>query len=250
MPADYDNLTGDESGEAVIVMTPVGGVVQWNQSAETMFGYTSAEAVGRTLEELIMLPGQAREEEQFLKDTAENGFCWYESYFRRKDGSLVYVFSSNTMLRDPQSETGLIVSKKQDTTRSNTLRDVKLVEEKYGALLESMPDAIIITSLTGHIVLANRLAEKLLGYERGELITRLVEVLMPERFRGAHAAHRRAYLTQPRTRLMWEASELYCLRKDGTEFRAEISLCPLPVEQNALVVSAIRNVSKRKKTGG
>jgi protein-histidine pros-kinase len=124
---------------------------------------------------------------------------------------------------------------------------MKQVEEKYGVLLESMPDGVILTNLTGHIVLANSQAEALFGYQRGELPGQLVEILMPERFRGAHAGRRNTYFAEPHVRSMRSGIELCGLRKDGTEFPAEISLRPLQPVGSTIVVSAIRDISERTK---
>ena len=89
---------------------------------------------------------------------------------------------------------------------------------KFYRLLESAPDAIVITAHDGRIDLVNAQAERLFGYPRDEMIGRAVEMLVPPRFRPSHSKHRDGYLQDPRTRPMGAGLELYGLRKDGTEF--------------------------------
>lgn len=122
-----------------------------------------------------------------------------------------------------------------------------LPEPKLRDLLESMPDGIVMVDSGGQIVLANQQAQKMFGYVTGELTGKSVEQLIPARFRPPHAEHRRRYFSQPRTRTMGMGLELYGLRKDGTEFPVEISLSPIAAEDGALVVSAIRDITERKK---
>src|SRR4051812_47291012 len=97
------------------------------------------------------------------------------------------------------------------------LRDARLVESRFGDLLESMPDGIVMVNPTGRIVISNSQAQKLFGYEGAELRGQPIETLLPLRFRGSHMSHRSGYFTQPRTRTMGMGLELYGLRKDGTE---------------------------------
>jgi PAS domain S-box-containing protein len=121
-------------------------------------------------------------------------------------------------------------------------------ETLFRGLLESAPDAIVITSSTGRIVLVNRQLEEMFGYQRHELLDHPVETLMPERFRDAHLEHRAQYAYDPQTRNMGGGLELYGLRKDGSEFSVEVSLSPLVSDEGMLVSSAIRDVTKRKQT--
>ncbi|HSL23656.1 MAG TPA: ATP-binding protein [Vicinamibacterales bacterium] len=120
------------------------------------------------------------------------------------------------------------------------------LEDKFGALLEAAPDAMLIVEPAGRIVLANAQAERMFGYERHELIGREIEILVPPRYRPSHVAHRAVYGASAHARPMGAGLDLYGVRKNGTEFPVEISLSPLETEQGPLVASAIRDITERR----
>ncbi len=127
------------------------------------------------------------------------------------------------------------------------IEDQKQAEEKFKALLESAPDAMVIISEEGKILIVNSQTEILFGYGREELYGQTVEMLIPDRFRGRHLGHRADYIQKPKTRAMGAGLELYGLRKDGSEFPIDISLSPLNTEEGVLVTAAIRDITERKK---
>ena len=123
----------------------------------------------------------------------------------------------------------------------------KRVAERFGLAVESAPNAMVMADRHGKIVLVNSQAIKMFGFGREELVGQSVEVLVPERFRGAHPEHRAGFSAQPEARSMGAGRDLYAVRKDGTEFPVEIGLNPIETDEGPLVLSAIVDITARKQ---
>jgi PAS domain S-box-containing protein len=116
------------------------------------------------------------------------------------------------------------------------------------AMIESAPDAMLIVSDYGRILMVNAQTEKLFGYSRAEMLGNTVELLLPARFHDLHTQHRTSYFANPTVRSMGTGLELYGMRKDGTEFPIEVSLNPVETENGTLVSSSIRDITDRRRT--
>ena len=247
MLSEIERLCIDESPDAIVGTSTGGTVKYWSKGAEVTFGYSSAEAVGRDLNELIVPADRIEEERRTQLDAIENGIATYESMRRRKDGSLLYVDITNKAIRDATGQVAMLLWSKKDVTQLRVIRDARMLESRFRDLIESTPDAILMVNPTGRVALANSQAERLFGYAHGALVGKSVEALLPPRYRDAHVGHRARFFSQPRVRTMGAGLDLFGLRADGTEFPVEISLSPLHTEDGTMVMSAIRDVTMRRK---
>ena len=108
------------------------------------------------------------------------------------------------------------------------------------ALLHAAPDGVIVVEDGGRVVLANRRAEALFGYDRGELLSLTLEDLVPETLREVHLAHRAEFGIEPCARPMGDGLELCGRRRDGSEVPIEISLSPMYGDSARIVIATIR----------
>jgi PAS domain S-box-containing protein len=119
-------------------------------------------------------------------------------------------------------------------------------EEKFVALFEYATNGIILTNHGGIIVLVNPAAEQLFGYQKGELIGKPVEVLIPARLGQRHSEHREQFHQRPQPRSMGIGLDLKGLKKDGSEFPVEVSLSPFKSSEGAFVVAFVVDNTFRK----
>ncbi len=238
------------SPDAVIVTDRHGRILQINEQTERLFGYTRGELVGQPVE--ILMPERFRSIHPVhrAKYSAEPHTrpmgAGLELYGQRKDGT---EFPVDIMLSSVETPEGMVIlSVVRDVSVRKRAEDaLRRSEAQLRAIFEHSPDAIIGTDARGKIVEVNEQAEKFFGYDRGELIGKPIEMLMPERFRGKHSTYRSDYQHTPRTRPMGIGLELFGLRKDGTEFPVDIMLSPVDTPEGKMVLSVVRDLSEKKR---
>jgi PAS domain S-box-containing protein len=120
-------------------------------------------------------------------------------------------------------------------------------ERRLRQMLEGAPNGMLMVGRDGAIVLANAQLEKLFGYRKAELLGQPVDMLVPERFRGRHAAHRLRFFASPEVRTMSADRDLSGRRKDGTEFPVEIGLSPVQTEAGLFVLASIIDITERRR---
>jgi PAS domain S-box-containing protein len=120
------------------------------------------------------------------------------------------------------------------------------MEGRYRGLLEAAPDAMVVVSPGGKIILLNVQAEKQFGYSRDELMGQQVKNIIPEGFAERLIADGTRSAAEALAQQIGSGIELIARRKDGSEFPIEIMLSPLESAEGILVTAAIRDISVRK----
>jgi len=233
----------DSAPDGIVVVDQEGKIVLVNLQTEKLFGYSRTELLNQTLE--MLLPERFRAKHRGHRAGYMGApqlrpmGAGMQLYGLRRDGT---EFPVEISLSPIQTNRGMLVSA---AIRDATER--KRVEDRFRALVDSAPDAMVVADQDGRIVLVNSQMEKLFGYKREEVLGQSIEVLVPERFWVEHRKLRGNYMHHTHVRPMGTGLELYGLRKDGTEFPAEISLSPQHSEEGMLVSSTIRDVTRRRR---
>ena len=239
---NYRMLLDGVQDYAIFMLDPDGLVVSWNAGAARIKGYSADEIVGRSFS-CFFSPEDIEQHrpEEILRMTAERGRHEEQSIRVRKDGSRFGAHTTITALRDSKGRL------RGFSKVSRDLSERKESEARYRGLLEAAPDAMVVVSALGEIVLLNAQAEKQFGYSRRELVGQQVRTIIPEGFAERLIADGLRSAEDALEQQFGMGIELAGRRKDGTAFPIEMMLNPLESEGGMLVTAAIRNITARKR---
>jgi PAS domain S-box-containing protein len=157
-------------------------VIYWNQASTQLYGYAVHEVMGRRLEELIV-PPQARS--KVISGITQ----WQlggqpipaaEIQLQRKDGSLVWVYSSHLMLRNSLDQLELYCVDIDLTEQKKIDNELQVSETRYRSLVEHLGDAIFITNAADQLSFLNPAWEQVSGYPIHESLGSPLQRFMPE----------------------------------------------------------------------
>ncbi len=221
-------LLAELAPSAIILMDKNKDIMFINVFAEKMFGYSRNELIYRSIDTILI-------SSSLIVKTLQDTYSTHETFAVRKDGTHFPVeFKLNSLYSEGKCT--LFASVVDITERKNS-------EERFRILVESSPNAMILSREDSVIVLVNKKAERLFGYMREELIGNKLEMLMPFRFRTTHAESRKACVTN-HAHHVDEGKHIYALRKDGTEFPVEIKLSSLVLD-TSMILSTVTDITEK-----
>ena len=125
--------------------------------------------------------------------------------------------------------------------------ELRSSEARFRSVVEFVPNVILVVDESGVISFANANAEDVFGYKPQEIVGQGVDMLLPERLRGAHGALRTDYVRHPKAQPMGAGRELFAQRKDGVEVPVEVGLSPMRTVDKLFVLVSLVDVSERRR---
>ena len=232
----------DSSDDAIISKDLNDIITSWNKSAERLFGYTQAEAIGQPI--TMLMPPDRLDEEPQINRRIKNGerIDHLETIRKRKDGSLVDVSVTLSPIRDSE---GRIVGASKIAHDTTHMKSADRANRLLSAIVDSSDDAIISKDLNGIITSWNKSAERLFGYTQAEAIGQSITMLIPP----DRLDEEPQIIARIKSGERVDHVETVRKRKDGSP--VEISLTISPVKDGAgKIVGAskiARDITDRKR---
>jgi PAS domain S-box-containing protein len=232
-----------DSSDDAIVSKDLNSIIQtWNTAAERMFGYSAAEAVGRSIR--MIIPDDRQEEEDFVLGCIRAGEAvrHYETLRRRKDGSLIPISLTVSPIYDDH---GVVIGASKIARDLTDRKLGDIAARRLAAVVEWSDDAIVSKDLNGVIMSWNRSAERMFGYSAAEAIGQSIRMLIPADLQ----AEEDMVLARIRSGQAVDHYETRRRRKDGSELLISLSVSPI-IDDRGVVIGAskiARDVTERAR---
>jgi diguanylate cyclase (GGDEF)-like protein/PAS domain S-box-containing protein len=206
-----------------------GRIIDCNVSFCRMFGYASREEVIGNFVQIGYIDPNDRT--QFLeKLKVDKNVTNFEQRLRRKDGSIIWVLNSATLLT---SQDGTETSLRGTLTDITDLRNAEQQNRRLAAIVGESENAIISKSLNGTIETWNGGAERIYGYRADEVIGKSIDLIAPSSRTGEF----RKILEQIKNGHDVRDFETIRVKKDGNEIAVHLSVSPIK-DANGMVIGA------------
>jgi PAS domain S-box-containing protein len=249
------HLTETELQNNILEELPIGicrsdlkGTVKYvNKYFEEKTGYSRAEIIGRNVLKLDLFPDDMR---GFIlkRIAARIGGAPSEKWdtrFKCKDGTWIWVSLEATIIRKSGIPVGFQIAASDITERKRAEERLKESEERLLILFDYAPDAYYISDLKGNFLDGNKAAEKLLGYNRNELIGKSflkLKILHPEQIKKAVTL-----LAKNIMRKSTGPDEFILNRKNGSQVTVEIRTHVVKIQNKTMVLGIAHDITERKQ---
>ena len=164
------------SDDAIITETLEGTIETWNRSAETLFGYPAADAIGRSIELIVPPELRGSQDERSFRTTLHEGARHFETTGLTRSGERVPISVAVSPIATPDGDVIGISRIARDMSRQKTLEREAL---RLAAIVNSSEDAIVSKDLNGIVQTWNRAAERMFGYTAEEIVGRPIRLIIP-----------------------------------------------------------------------
>lgn len=149
---------------------------------------------------------------------------------------------------DPQFRSEVIEVKKRGPAADTAALEQFGGLEDLHALIDTIPDAMIVIGTGGHILSFSRGAERIFGYHEADLLGENVSVLMPSPDRERHDSYISRYLDTREKRIIGIGRVTTARARDGTTFPVDLSVGELAFGDRKVFVGYIRDLTSSRQT--
>jgi PAS domain S-box-containing protein len=234
------------SDDAIVVIDLDGIVCSWNRGAERMYGHSSAEMVGSPLSAIVPSDRTGEIDRILAALRAGEPVEAFDTVRMTRGGVRFPVSLSAAPIRAAGGESvGAVVTTRDITAQRQAERALGRSEARWGAVIETAVDAIILINRHGRVESFNPAASRMFGYAADEVIGRNVSMLMPEPYASEHDHYLRRYQMTGERRIIGIGREVVGRRKDGTTFPAHLSVGELAIEGERMFSGIVRDLTER-----
>ena len=233
-----------------MVIDGKGAIRSVNNATERLFGYAAAELIGRNVKILMPEP-YAGAHDTYLGNYLRTGRkkiigIGREVVGRRKDGSIFPMDLSVGEARDG-SECIFVGIIRDIIDRKAAELAQRESELRLRSILDTVPDAIIVIDAQGKIQSFSPAAERLFGYDSGEVIGHNVNILMPAPYREAHDSYIERYLRTGERRIIGIGRVVTGRREDGETFPMELQVGEFTFAGGRYFTGFVRDLTERQE---
>lgn len=134
------------------------------------------------------------------------------------------------------------------TEKRSAEQALRSSEEQVSAILDNVMDAIVAVDKSGTIIIFNKAAERIFGYNSEEMIGGPLDILMPEEHANRHQNYMNHYILSGEANVIWAGRELTGKRKNNEVFPLEIELNAIHLGEDPIFIGIVRDLSLRRQT--
>jgi PAS domain S-box-containing protein len=236
--------------DAITLSSLDGSLITANLQSARLYGCDSVEELLSSVHsafDIISSEDQHRAAENAKKTLKEGTVRNVEYRMVRKDGSTHPAELSASTILDAEGKPKAFVGVVRDISeRKQVEQALRESEERYRTLVETSPDAIVMTDTTNKLVMVNQGTAQLLGYDSAEEVMEKVDNVFAHIDQEFHETAQRKFENYGETRGT-RASVYRLVRRDKSKVYVEVNSSVIPDADGnmAWVISVIRDITDR-----
>lgn len=249
--------TFENAAVGIAHVAPTGEWLEVNQCLCDIVGYTREELLVRSFQDITYAPDLGIDLD-FVRKMLARELATYsmEKRYVRKDGELVWIQLTVSLVRDQSGAPDYFISMVQDISERKrwqgallqSAEELRDGEARMRAILEAALDSIVTMDGSGAITEFNPAAERTFGYSRAEALGKpMADLLIPPGLREQHNAGIERYRATGVGPILGKRLELVAQRADGSEFPVELTVVETRSNGEPLFTAYVRDITERKQ---